>query len=194
MGFFNTIPVVAQPEVLEVNETAISKLSLTDAKRWLGFNHDRFDADVTAAINTAFRRAEKYLNSDILSRDREVTYNRIEIEPIHLFGAPLTLTRDSGGDLTNFTIVSINGEGTETTLVENEDFKLIGGNDPRIDFKYAQHQETKITYTTSGLGLDDIGIGIRALVYDCYYNDNSPQGNWMKHLAPFKRMKFYGVR
>lgn len=197
---YDTTPVRAETRVVQELSTT-EPITLDEAKNYLRIGTTASDgtvsvtsddALVTDFITAARRYAEKYLNTDLITKEREVYYNKIE-QPISLYFGPLILTRNTEGVLTNFTVTRDNRDGTTTTLVENTDYFLDGLTDPVIDFDGNYAERITINYTTAGNTGDEINAGIKALVYKYYYNDNSPQSNWKPFLAPFRRFKFYGI-
>ena len=193
-GFINTDPIQAIPSIVSVVAGQGEPVTLAEAKRYLRIeNNDRDDAQVQSFINTSITRAEKYLNSDILAKNRELVFNRLESDPFSLLFAPLNLERDADGALTNFTISVTDGD-TDTVLEEGDGWDLLGGgNDPLIRFDY-QAYDVKIEYVTSGLPFDEYKAGLLAMIYQTYYNDGSEQGKWQKFFSPLRRVKYMGIR
>ena len=191
MGYVNTTQTSTVVRV--VNEIGTDELvTLDEAKRYLRLDNNIDDDLVTGFILAARKYAEKYLNKDILSREREVYYNYLDTSLINLYQAPVTLTRNDDGDLTNFTI-TVETDDEVQTLVEGDDFIIHGEGDIKIELDSPKYRLT-INYTTSGLDDDEIKFGMLALIYKYYYNDGGPNANWKPFLSPFRSFGYYGVK
>lgn len=193
MAYINTTPISSDVRVISVTDTT-EPVTLAEAKNYLriSIGSTADDTLITGFISAARAYAEKYLAQDILPRNREVHYNFIT-DPINLYYAPLNLNRDNDGALTNFSVV-VSSRGVSRTLIEDEDFELLGIEDPKINIILGIGEDAMITYSTKGGSSPEIKAGILALVYKYYYNDGSPQANWKPFLSPFRRFAYYGVK
>ena len=133
---------------------------------------------ITTMISTARKRVERYINSDILSKERELYYTYLEGD-INLMYAPID------PDVT----VEVEVDGEDTT-----DFELLGLDNPK--FRLNQLGENvKISYTTAGRINDEIKQAVLSCVAEIYYGrDAKMHTNWKMFASPFKVVGYYGVR
>lgn len=178
-------------------------ITLDEVKNYLRLDNTADDTLITAMITNARLQAEKYLNSDILAKDREMFLTSID-EPFNLPYAPLNLQRDGDGVLTNFT-VTVDG----VVQTEGVGFELLGLDNPRIRLNtnieafgrggnrgdFSPAQRVNITYSTLGLDNAMINQGLLALCAWLYYGRTAKMGtNWKSWLSPFKTWGYYGTR
>ena len=156
-------------------------VTLAEVKNYLRLNNTQDDDLINDIIVNARLRAERYLNSDIVSKQRTVYVGEIT-DPINLYYAPVT-TVDS---------VTVDGEA----LTVDQDYYVRGFGNPLIEFEGAGPRRiVQITYTTSGLNFIDIKQGILALCAELYYGRTEKyMTNWRSFLSPFKVNGFYGTR
>ena len=159
-----------------------SIVSLDQAKLYLSVTNTQEDVMITSMITSAILQAEKYLNSDILSKTRQMYLANVT-EPINLYYAPILSVNS----------VSINGE----TQVEGEGYEVLGLDNPSITFNYIDTniaQKVLINYTTSGITDESVRQGILALVAYLYNRGNHGMTtNWKAFLSPFKTFGYYGT-
>ena len=166
-------------------------ITLAEAKIYLDISHTRHDDFITATIENATMRAERYLNSDILSKERTIFLPTID-EPINLPYAPIA------------SVDSVEIDGEAQTL--DQGYFVDGLDNPLVSF-YGRNdafnrglqnstvRNVEITYTTSGLDTDMVKNGVYALVAELYYGRTQPiKTNWRAFLSPFKTYGYYGTR
>ena len=169
-------------------------VTLAEAKNYLRINNTQDDDLITSYITNARLRAERYLNSDIVSKQRLVYLLNID-QPINLMYAPIA----------SIDMVTINGE----TQNEGEGYDIRGLDNPLIEFdtyndafnyrvnSYSGNvaERVEITYTTAGLDFSLIKPGVLALIAELYYGRTEPiKTNWRAFLSPFKSFGYYGTR
>lgn len=166
-------------------------VTLAEAKNYLRINNTADDDLITAMIVNARLQAENYIDSDIVTKQREAYVFSVD-EPINLQYAPIA-TIDS---------VTIRGEAA----TENERYRVQGSPDPYITFGTGAsdingnfgsfpENDITITYTTAGVSNNSIKQGVLCLVAWLYYGRTAEMmTNWKTWLTPFRRYGFYGQR
>lgn len=158
----------------------VEPVTLVEAKNYLRINNTQDDLLITAMITNARRQAESYLNSDIVSKEREVFFSYLN-EDVNLYYAPITSV-DS---------LSIDG----VVQVVDTAYETLGLDNPKVRLLQAPAEKVLVTYTTAGVNNDEIKIGVLALIAWLYYHrDAKMNTNWKAWLSPFKTYGYYGVR
>lgn len=156
-------------------------VTLAEVKNYLRLNNTQDDDLINDIIVNARMRAERYINSDIVSKQRQVYLPAVN-EPIQLPYAPIT------------SVDTVNINGTAQTV--NEGYFARGLEDnPRIEFNVGGADRVDITYTTSGLDASLVKQGVLALCAELYYGRTEVyKTNWRSFLSPFKIFSYYGTR
>ena len=171
-------------DVRVVRETSTTEpVTSAEAKNYLRL--DWSDADnpnelalLNTIITTARKRVERYLNSDIVPKERQLYYAVLERD-INLMYAPLD---------PNVT-VTVTAEGESTT-----DFELLGLDNPIFRLN-SLGREVQINYTTQGRIENEIKQAVLCCIAELYYGrDAKMMTNWKLFAAPFKVYAYYGVR
>ena len=175
-----------QPRFTSTDDTVVSVIgttepvTLAEAKNYLRLNNTQDDDLITSLIENARLDAEKYLNSDIVSKQRTTYYNYLDT-PVNLKYAPIN----------SVDTVTIDGE---THTVE-EGYTVNGLDNPKVD---VTGTDIQITYTTTGITDGSIKIGILALIAWKYYQRGASEKgintNWKSFLSPYRVFGFYGQR
>ena len=164
--------------VREISTT--EPVTLAEAKNYLRIQNDADDALITSVITNARRHAERFLNSDIVPKQREVYYTTVD-EDINLYYAPIT------------SVTSVAAEGE--TLVLDESYEVLGLANPVIRILSGGVDKITISYTTAGLDPSDVKMGVLCLIAWLYYGRTAKMGtNYKSWLSPFKTYGYYGVR
>lgn len=154
--------------------------TLAEAKNYLRIDNVADDALITSMITNARRRAEKYLNSDIISKEREVYYPVLNCE-VNLYYSPIS------------TITEVEVDGVVQTI--DEGYETLGLDNPLVRILSSGSEKVKISYTTAGRDNDEIKLGVLALIAENYYGrTDKVNTNWKLWLSPFKVYGFYNVR
>lgn len=155
-------------------------VTLEEVKNYLRITNSRDDAFIESIIPNARIRAERYLNSDIVSKQRREYFDCIT-EPINLRYSPIS-TVDT---------VLIEGE----TMTVDTDYTVEGLDNPLFKLEQASADKVTITYTTAGIDAQLVKPGILALVAELYHSRTEKVStNWRSFLSPFKVFGYYGVR
>ena len=155
-------------------------VTLAEVKNYLRITNDRDDDYINSIIPNARIRAERYLNSDIVSKQRREYFDQIT-EAINLRYAPIASV-DS---------VVIDGE----TMTVDTDYTVEGLDNPLFKLEQKSASKVAITYTTSGLDAQLVKPGILALVAELYHSRTEKVStNWRSFLSPFKVFSYHGVR
>ena len=169
-------------------------VTLAEAKNYLRINNTQDDDLITSIILNARMRAERYLNSDIVSKQRIMYLSNVD-QPINLPYAPIA------------TVVTVTVDGETQTV--DEGYYIRGLDNPLIEFdtyndafnyrveSYSGNpaERVEITYTTSGLDFSLVKLGVLALIAELYYARTEPmKTNWRAFLSPFKIFGYYGTR
>ena len=158
----------------------VEPVTLVEVKNYLRMTNSRDDAFIESIIPNARIRAERYLNSDIVSKQRREYFASIS-EAINLRYAPIS-TVDS---------VVIDGE----TMTADIDYTVEGLDNPLFKLEQKCADKVTITYTTSGIDAQLVKPGILALVAELYHSRTEKVStNWRSFLSPFKVFGYYGVR
>lgn len=141
------------------------------------------EALINNMITTARHRVERFINSDIISKERELHYTWLEGD-INLMYAPL----DSSVTVT----VSVDGESTTA-------FELNGLDNPKFRLETVPTENVQISYTTAGRSENEIKQAVLSCVGDMYYTREQARAknvytNWKVFASPFKIIGYYGVR
>ena len=155
-------------------------VTLLEVKNYLRITNNRDDDYINSIIPNARIRAERYLNSDIVSKQRREYFAEI-CEPINFRYSPIS-TVDS---------VTIDG----VTMIVDTDYTVEGLDNPLFKLEQSSASKVAITYTTSGLDSSLVKPGILALVAELYHSRTEKvTTNWRSFLSPFKVFGYYGVR
>jgi len=155
-------------------------VTLVEVKNYLRITNTRDDDYINSIIPNARIRAERYLNSDIVSKQRREYFAEI-CEPINFRYSPIS-TVDS---------VTIDG----VTMIVDTDYTVEGLDNPLFKLEQSSASKVAITYTTSGLDSSLVKPGILALVAELYHSRTEKvTTNWRSFLSPFKVFGYYGVR
>ena len=155
-------------------------VTLLEVKNYLRITNTRDDDYINSIIPNARIRAERYLNSDIVSKQRREYFAEI-CEPINFRYSPIS-TVDS---------VTIDG----VTMIVDTDYTVEGLDNPLFKLEQSSASKVAITYTTSGLDSSLVKPGILALVAELYHSRTEKvTTNWRSFLSPFKVFGYYGVR
>ena len=193
MGFNNNgygrrtglrIPTVSNTVVSVTGTT--EPVTLEEAKNYIRINNTQDDTLITSLITNARTDAERFLNSDILAKQRR-THLTYFTEPVNLYYAPIA------------TVDGVTAEGTALTL--NSEYTVEGLDNPLVDLENQFAEDVQITYTTAGItslaevDTNSIKFGILALIAWKYYGrTDKVMTNWKAWLAPYKQYGFYGQR
>ena len=165
-------------------------VTLAETKNYLRVTNTQDDNLITSMISNARMQVERFINSDILSKQRELFLPLVDC-PINLPYAPITMV-DS---------VEIGGEAST-------DFESNGLSNPLLTFgSYGLNynggtssyttpvNNVKITYTTTGISDDQIKLAVLACVSWLYHGRESEMStNWRAFATPFKIFGYYGTR
>lgn len=161
-------------------------VTLAEAKNYLRIDNTRDDDLITGLITNARTDAERFLNSDILAKQRRTHLNYF-VEPINLWYSPIA------------TVDGVTVEGT--ALVVDEGYTVEGLNNPLICLSDLIAEDVQITYTTAGITSlaevdeNSIKFGILALIAWKYYGRTAEvMTNWKAWLTPYKQEGYYGQR
>lgn len=169
-------------------------VSLDEAKLYLGIENSVEDNFITALIQNARLQAERFINSDIVAKERQLYLRRYDC-PVNLPYAPVASVDSVSIDGVAQTL----GEGYEVDGLDNP-FIAVGG----LGDAFARGSEVglglptekvQITYTTTGREDNMINQGILALIDEMYSGPQmSMKTNWKRWLSPFKVHGYYGQR
>lgn len=155
-------------------------VTLLEVKNYLRITNSRDDDFINSIIPNARIRAERYLNSDIVSKQRREYFDNI-CEAINLRYAPITQV-DS---------VLIDGE----TMAVDVDYTVEGLDNPLFKLEQSSADKVTITYTTAGIDASLVKPGVLALVAELYHSRTEKVStNWRSFLSPFKVFGYHGVR
>ena len=155
-------------------------VTLLEVKNYLRITNNRDDDYINSIIPNARIRAERYLNSDIVSKQRREYFANIS-EAINLRYSPIASV-DS---------VLIDGE----TMTVDTDYTVEGLDNPLFKLEQGSADKVTNTYTTSGIDASLIKPGVLALVAELYHSRTEKVStNWRSFLSPFKVFGYHGVR
>jgi len=155
-------------------------VTLTEVKNYLRITNTRDDDYINSIIPNARIRAEKYLNSDIVSKQRREYFACIS-EAINLRYSPIT----------SVDLVVIDG----VTMTVDTDYTVEGLDNPLFKLEQSSADKVTITYTTAGIDASLVKPGILALVAELYHSRTEKvTTNWRSFLSPFKVFGYHGVR
>ena len=155
-------------------------VTLEEVKNYLRITNSRDDAFIQSIIPNARIRAERYLNSDIVSKQRREYFDNI-CEAINLRYSPIA----------SVDTVLIDGE----TMTVDTDYTVEGLDNPLFKLEQSSADKVTITYTTAGIDASLVKPGILALVAELYHSRTEKVNtNWRSFLSPFKVFGYYGVR
>lgn len=169
-------------DVRVVSESSTTEpVGLLEAQSWLKVAEGLTTASaarITSLIKTARRRAESYLNKDIIGKEREVFWTLID-------GEDVNLPRTAG------TVTSVEIDGTAQVL--DEGYELLGFDNPKLRLSNGYAEKVKVAYTTDSSLADDEEVknAILMLVEEMFHNVKTP---WKAVLSPFKVFGYYGQR
>ena len=166
-------------KVVSTNDTPSSIVSLNEAKLYMSVTNTQEDVMITSMITNAIMQAENYLNSDILSKTREM-YLTTVCEPINLYYPPIASVNS----------VTLDGR----TLTVDTEYEVLGLDNPAVRFINGNAEKVVINYTTAGISNQSVRQGILALTSWLYdRGDNGSRTNWKSFLSPFKTFGYYGT-
>jgi hypothetical protein len=155
-------------------------VTLTEVKNYLRITNTRDDDYINSIIPNARLRAERYLNSDIVSKQRREYFACIS-EAINLRYSPIT----------SVDLVVIDG----VTMTVDTDYTVEGLDNPLFKLEQSSADKVTITYTTAGIDASLVKPGILALVAELYHSRTEKvTTNWRSFLSPFKVFGYHGVR
>lgn len=155
-------------------------VTLLEVKNYLRITNTRDDDYINSIIPNARIRAEKYLNSDIVSKQRREYFACIS-EAINLRYSPIASV-DS---------VLIDGEA----MTVDTDYTVEGLDNPLFKLEQSSADKVTITYTTAGIDASLVKPGILALVAELYHSRTEKvTTNWRSFLSPFKVFGYYAIR
>ncbi len=155
-------------------------VTLVEVKNYLRITNDRDDDYINSIIPNARIRAERYLNSDIVSKQRREYFAEIS-EAINLRYAPIA----------SVDTVVIDGE----TMTVDTDYTVEGLDNPLFKLEQTIAEKVSITYTTTGIDASLVKPGVLALVAELYHSRTEKvTTNWRSFLSPFKVFGYHGVR
>jgi hypothetical protein len=155
-------------------------VTLLEVKNYLRITNARDDDYINSIIPNARIRAEKYLNSDIVSKQRREYFACIS-EAINLRYSPIASV-DS---------VLIDGEA----MTVDTDYTVEGLDNPLFKLEQSSADKVTITYTTAGIDASLVKPGILALVAELYHSRTEKvTTNWRSFLSPFKVFGYYAIR
>jgi len=155
-------------------------VTLVEVKNYLRITNTRDDDYINSIIPNARIRAERYLNSDIVSKQRREYFANIS-EAINLRYSPIA----------SVDTVLIDGE----TMTVDTDYTVEGLDNPLFKLEQGSADKVTITYTTSGIDASLIKPGVLALVAELYHSRTEKVStNWRSFLSPFKVFGFHGFR
>ena len=175
---------MAESIVLSVTDSRSNAdiISLAEVKNYLRVTNTQDDAEIQDAIDNSIDAIERYLEQDILAKDRRMYLDSVS-EPFQLFYAPL-------GSV-GIVEVQVNGE----TLTEGS-YELSGIEDPKIDLMNSNSRKINIRYTTKGItDVSKLKQGIKRRVAALYFDrgEATMNTNWKLALSPYRRFAFYGT-
>ena len=155
-------------------------VTLTEVKNYLRITNTRDDDYINSIIPNARIRAEKYLNSDVVSKQRREYFACIS-EAINLRYSPIT----------SVDLVVIDG----VTMTVDTDYTVEGLDNPLFKLEQSSADKVTITYTTAGIDASLVKPGVLALVAELYHSRTEKvTTNWRSFLSPFKVFGYHGVR
>jgi uncharacterized phiE125 gp8 family phage protein len=155
-------------------------VTLAEVKNYLRITNARDDDYINSIIPNARIRAERYLNSDIVSKQRREYFAEIS-EAINLRYAPIA----------SVDTVVIDGE----TMTVDTDYTVEGLDNPLFKLEQTIAEKVSITYTTSGMDASLVKPGVLSLVAELYHSRTEKvTTNWRSFLSPFKVFGYHGVR
>jgi uncharacterized phiE125 gp8 family phage protein len=155
-------------------------VTLAEVKNYLRITNTRDDDYINSIIPNARIRAERYLNSDIVSKQRREYFAEIS-EAINLRYAPIA----------SVDTVVIDGE----TMTVDTDYTVEGLDNPLFKLEQTIAEKVSITYTTTGIDASLVKPGVLALVAELYHSRTEKvTTNWRSFLSPFKVFGYHGVR
>ena len=155
-------------------------VTLVEVKNYLRITNTRDDDYINSIIPNARIRAERYLNSDIVSKQRREYFAEIS-EAINLRYAPIA----------SVDTVVIDGE----TMTVDTDYTVEGLDNPLFKLEQTIAEKVSITYTTTGIDASLVKPGVLALVAELYHSRTEKvTTNWRSFLSPFKVFGYHGVR
>lgn len=160
---------------------ATEPVTSDEAKNWLRLDWQDADepeelARINSLIITARRRAERYLQRDVVSKSREIFWTYLDMEDVNIPYPP-----------NNVTSVTIDG----VTGVVDEDYELLGFNNPFFRLMNGPAERVQVAYTTPNFINDEVKTGILMLVEEMYHDVKT---QWKMVLSPFKTAGYYGQR
>ena len=168
-------------------------ITLAEAKNYLRINNTQDDDYITDLIINARKECERFLNSDILAKQRSIYFADLD-DAINLPYAPIA------------TVDTVVVDGV--TLSSPDDFEVLGLDNPLVRITSGlsafsrggtrsinSAEKVQITYTTGGLPFPDIRQGVLANVAWKYYGRTAEMStNYKNFLTPFKTFGYYGTR
>lgn len=167
-------------DVRVVSESSTTEpVTLSEAQSWLKIAEGDTTASsvrVTSLIKTARRRAERYLNKDIIGKDRIVFWTFLDNEDVHF---PYTAE----------TITSVEVDGL---ALDSTQYETLGLDNPVLRIFTGQSEKVEVAYSTASISdEEEVKTGILMLVEEMFHEVRTP---WKAVLSPFKVYGYYGQR
>ena len=168
-------------------------VTVTEVKNYLRITNTQDDDLIASMIPNARMQCERYLNSDILSKERKLYLRRVNAG-INLPYAPISMV----------TAVTADGE----TLTVDQGYEIKGLDNPLVEVTTSisafdrggqrglvAADDIEITYITAGLDAGLVKQGVLCNIAWMYFGrDAKMPTNWKSFLSPFKQFGFYGTR
>lgn len=172
---------MAEAIVLSVTDSRSNTdiVSLSEVKNYLRVTNTQDDTEIQDMIDNSIDAIERYLEQDILAKDRRMYLASVD-DAFQLYYAPIT------------TVTEVTVDGRELT---SNDYELNGIEDPLVDLM-GRSEKVNIRYNTKGItDLSKLKQGIKARVAWLYFGRSAEMStNWKAFLSPYKRSAYYGTR
>lgn len=164
-------------------------VTLQEAKTYIRVTNAEEDTLVESMIENARMHVEKYIHSDIVSKQRALFLPYMD-QPINLPYAPVTQIDSILQDGTTLTTDDYSSDGLDNPLVS------IGGagfSFSSAPFRMVPQQNVQITYTTTGVANAQIKQAVLCCVAWLYHGrDAKMNTNWKAFASPFRINGYYG--
>lgn len=180
--FVNTRTSTSDLRIVREVTGSTEPVTLAEAKNYLRITNTQDDTLITSMIESARKNVERWLNSDIVPKERQVFYDNLT-EEINLYYAPIA------------SITSVTVEGTAQVL--DEGYEVIGLDNPliRLINNGGFAERVQIVYTTSGVSDASIKQAVLCYIAFLYHGrDSKVNTNWKAFASPYKIYGYYGVR
>lgn len=182
-------------EIVSILADQNEPVTRDEVKGYLRINNTRDDTLIDNIIINARQDCERFLNKDIIRKQRRIFLSRVE-EPFNLPYAPIS-------SVDSFTI-------DDVAQVQNVGYELFGRDNPEVRIfggvaTFATGDEipsvgnnVDVTYTTQGISgqeLTGIKQGILCNAAWKYYGrDAKMPTNYKAYLSPYRHFGFFGIR